>query len=150
MNTEQTDHIADPGKMINGMDIGNVKELIVKRFSTHVDSRCATEDEVWLAWLVSEHDRLTAANLSLTERVLYAERERDEAKGAWIPSAQPPTTSDPVLIWWETTSIMDKPRVFIGQYLHELKQWRPLGCNGNFNNQVTHWRPMPQPPKEAK
>lgn len=42
------------------MTIEEVKELISQRFATHIDSRCATEEEVWLAWLICEHDRLTA------------------------------------------------------------------------------------------
>jgi hypothetical protein len=27
--------------------------------------------------------------------------------------------------------------------------WRPIGGNGNFDEFVTHWMPLPEPPKDA-
>ncbi len=38
-----------------------IKEDLAERMSGHIDSRCATADEVRIAWLVSEVERLQSA-----------------------------------------------------------------------------------------
>jgi hypothetical protein len=65
-----------------------------------------------------------------------------------------PTDDRKVLIWWsraeDDENFRPVPGVAFGRYIHCLKEWRPVGCNGNFNDQVTHWMPPPEPPKEDK
>lgn len=54
-----------------------------------------------------------------------------------------------VLIWWtraDEENYRPKPGVAFGRYVHALNEWRPTGCNGNFNDQVTHWDFLPEGP----
>lgn len=67
----------------------------------------------------------------------------------WKPARKPPPDDRKVLIWWtraEEEDYAPKPGVAFGIYVHSLGEWRPAGCNGNFNDQVTHWDYLPSGP----
>lgn len=67
----------------------------------------------------------------------------------WKPAIKPPPDDRKVLIWRtraEEEDYAPKPGVAFGRYVHSLGEWRPAGCNGNFNDQVTHWDYLPSGP----
>jgi len=68
----------------------------------------------------------------------------------WIDSNNPPDTDRRVLIWWlratEDKLFNPIPGDAFGRYLQVLKQWRPDGCNGDWNDEVTHWAEVPTGP----
>lgn len=58
-------------------------------------------------------------------------------------------------------SVLDKPNVVLAWFNwgrpndwhrpHQMAElinghWRPCGGNGNFDDYVTHWMPLPEPP----
>jgi hypothetical protein len=69
--------------------------------------------------------------------------------GAWISTTQYdaplPKDGQTVLIWYRQAP--NGWRVYLGHYSHLLKQWRPEGGNGNFNDDISHWMPLPEEPK---
>ena len=52
-----------------------IADNLKERMSTHIDSRCATADEVSLAWLVCEVQHLEAENARLREALAFLLRE---------------------------------------------------------------------------
>lgn len=80
------------------------------------------------------------------------------AKADWLPDWKPATKPPPdgrvVLIWWTRAFTSDDyrpvPGPAFGRYVHGLKEWRPSGCNGNFNDEVTHWDYLPKGPSATE
>lgn len=70
----------------------------------------------------------------------------------WISTKERvPEDDRTVLIWWLKAAIECRgwvPGAVRGRYIHVLGEWRPVGANGNFSNEVTHWMPLPEPPQE--
>lgn len=67
----------------------------------------------------------------------------------WISTAPGnplPEEGQDVLVWYRD---FGRWKVYIGHYLPHSKQWRPLGGCGNFNDDITHWMPMPEAPAGA-
>ena len=52
-----------------------------------------------------------------------------------------PEIHEDVLIWFRGT-------VCFGDRTSD-GHWRPEGGNGNFDDDITHWMPLPDPPKPA-
>lgn len=59
-----------------------------------------------------------------------------------LPEESTPNRTNFVLIWYRC-SFADW-RVHIGERV--CGYWRPEGSNGNFDDSVSHWMPLPEPP----
>lgn len=61
----------------------------------------------------------------------------------WIPCAERrPAENVYVLVWYHAS--YPGWRVSIGEI--SCGHWRPEGGNGNFDADITHWMPLPEPP----
>jgi len=115
--------------------------------------------EIWAAAQLAPGEGITDG----VDRIagLLAGLMLNSQEGQWFDAKAvlPPEDSN-VLIWWLCAEHDDryrlKPGIHFGKYLHGLNEWRPLGCSGNFNDEVTHWaylpkgpiQPLPSPTKE--
>jgi hypothetical protein len=65
-----------------------------------------------------------------------------QAEARWIPvSERLPNSYERVLVWFLDH---DLPHVRFGSIASG--HWRPEGGNGNFDDVVTHWMPLPAAP----
>lgn len=70
-----------------------------------------------------------------------------------LPPEAPDYCTDPyasyVLIWYFGTlpDFTEEWHVRIGE--HVCGHWRPVGSNGNFDDRVSHWMPLPSGPFSA-
>lgn len=80
----------------------------------------------------------------LKARQLAADELR---KRQWISvKDRLPEICQDVLVYCKNTQ-----RVTIGRFAHwyDNDGWDMVGTKGRFNDIVTHWQPMPEPPKEG-
>ena len=64
----------------------------------------------------------------------------------WTPCTEAlPVERNLVLIWYRCA--VSEWRVSMGE--HVSGHWRPEGGNGNFDDYVTHWMPLPEPPTDT-
>lgn len=72
-------------------------------------------------------------------------------QGQWIsvndqlPKESTPENRNIVLIWFNA---FGRWGVNLGEI--SVGHWRPISGNGNFDDQVTHWMPLPTPPTTDK
>ena len=64
---------------------------------------------------------------------------------AWTPASEPPPENVKVLVWYRAS--YPGWRVAIGEV--SCGHWRPEGGNGNFDDAITYWMPLPQAPGSA-
>lgn len=74
------------------------------------------------------------------------EKAPQKEAAQWIPvSERLPEQSTRVLIWYRRSFNEWRPE--FGEI--SLGHWRPDGGNGNFDNDVLHWMPLPEPPAQT-
>lgn len=110
-----------------------------------------TETDARLDWIEKSLKRSPTRDESAAfiDGFRAAQSVRPEAaRTAWISTRQYdaplPKDEEVVLIWYN-----ERPggwRVYLGRYLHILRQWRPIGGNGDFGNDISHWMPLPDKP----
>lgn len=62
-----------------------------------------------------------------------------------------PSNGSIVLVFGTNIKDWDgKPIIRFGRFVHVLGEWRLDGSNSNWNGSVTHWMPLPDPPKEGE
>ena len=63
-----------------------------------------------------------------------------------------PDNTDMVLIWYSKAGWDDraryKPGVYLGYYIADICEFRPLGSSGDFIDDISHWMPLPPPPAD--
>ena len=123
-----------------------------------VEAELARRDEV-IARLTIECDAMAEENRMLSERIQrlvdwHVRAERAEAelaalreKTRWIPvSERLPEAGKPVAILWHYDA--DKSNAFMGVSKKFEDENSILTDDGDFDNIVTHWMPLPEPTKE--
>lgn len=68
----------------------------------------------------------------------------------WKDAAIYKPDSDRQILIWHTRALLTHegpaPGVDIGQYIPDLRLFRPIGGNGNFNSEIPFWAELPGPP----
>ena len=76
--------------------------------------------------------------IPVTERL---PEEIDQSRGEWSAEIRP---SDDVLVW-----LSHEKRQSVAWYSHPYKEWTTVDENTVYCfEEVTHWMPLPEPPKE--
>lgn len=76
--------------------------------------------------------------IPVTERL---PEEMDRSRGEWSEEIRP---SDDVLVW-----LSPEKRQSVAWYSHSYNEWTTVDENTVYCfEQVTHWKPLPEPPKE--
>ncbi len=102
--------------------------------------RDALDPDHWVNGGECDHphpDALAMEALDAENKQLRAEVERLKEARRWIPVEERlPETRDPVLTLWVSG-------------MQSVKQYDEQHC-WNTGAQVTHWMPLPEPPKEVE
>jgi len=72
--------------------------------------------------------------------------QRKENVMAWISvKKRLPPEHERVLIWWHDND-PSGPKYYARFGEINCGHWRPDGGNGNFDDRVSHWQPVPEAP----
>ena len=112
-----------------------VKELIKDRDNWKATAK--EEREMYWHWF-DNYQRDVPSWIPVTERL---PEEMDQSRGEWSAEIRP---SDDVLVW-----LSPEKRQSVAWYSHTYNEWTTVDENTVYCfEQVTHWKPLPESPKE--